>query len=77
MQVTEEQRGVLLHALGLTRQAEAYRNHYAAEPGDETCNALVEAGYMREGREIEGGLVYYHVTEEGRRVAYGLAQYGK
>jgi DNA-binding PadR family transcriptional regulator len=32
---------------------------------------LVAAGLMRRGREIPGGLVYYHVTDAGR-AAVGL-----
>lgn len=62
---------VLKHALGLTRQAKEYRNYYAAEADDVQCNKLIELGYMRIGNEIEGGLVYFAVTEEGRKFVYG------
>ena len=70
--MTDEQMHVLRHSLGLTRTAKEYRNYYAAEPGDEACNALVDAGMMRRGNDIPGGLTYFIVTEEGRKIAYGV-----
>lgn len=62
---------VLKHSLGLTRAASEYRNYYAAEPDDAQCNKLIELGYMHRGIAIPGGLIYFHVTEEGRKRVYG------
>ena len=71
VKVTPEQHHMMRHALGLTRVSKEYRNYYAAEPDDKNCNALVEAGYMQRGNAIPGGLVYFFVTEAGRKVIYG------
>ncbi len=69
--MTSEQREILRHALGLNRgdAVEPYRNYYADEPNAKTCNELVEKGAMIKGREIEGGLIYYHVTNFGKELA--------
>jgi len=73
--MTDEQRHILRHALGLNRGAEAaiegpYRNHFVTGPGSVDyphCEALVEAGLMRKraGDEISGGSPVYHVTPAG------------
>ncbi len=45
-----------------------WRNHYATAPdcdGVSDVESLVALGYMRRGRAIEGGLIYYHVTDAG------------
>ncbi len=58
----------LQHSLGITtsRSGTEYRNYYAAEADDPLCLTLVSKGDMRIGRTIPGGLVYYHVTEQGK-----------
>lgn len=47
-----------------------HRNHYATKPSgrqarDKEINTLEARGFMKRGRDIPGGLVYYHVTPEG------------
>lgn len=68
--LSEAQRHVMLHALGLDREKKSYRNGYAAEPDTpdyETWVGLETAGYAQRGRTIPGGLVPFRVTESGRR----------
>lgn len=70
-EITKEQLGILRHALGYnaeTGTGSEYRNHYAANPDDEPLPELVEMGLIQRGSQIPGGLVYYHVTDAGKRV---------
>jgi hypothetical protein len=69
--VTDEQREILRHALGLNRgdAVEPNRNYYADEPEAKECNTLVDKGAMVKGRIIEGGLQLYHVTNFGKELA--------
>lgn len=49
--MSEKQRALLLHALGLDRSKHAYRNRYAAERGTDAeaeWRSMVEAGWARE-----------------------------
>jgi hypothetical protein len=70
--MTEAQRDILRHSLGLNYGTDLHRNYYATGPGAsdfDDIEALVAAGLMRRGREIpdDTGLRYYHVTEAGKR----------
>jgi hypothetical protein len=69
--MTDEQRDILRHALGLNRGDvyEPTRNYYADEPEARECNALVDKGAMVKGRTMEGGLQLYHVTNFGKELA--------
>jgi hypothetical protein len=69
--MTDEQREILRHALGLTRgdAVEPTRNYYADEPEAKECSALVDKGAMVKGRIMEGGLQLYHVTNFGKELA--------
>ena len=64
---------ILQHSLGLTdpyAKGRMYRNYYAAGPEEPTLDALVEKGLMVRGRTYnEGTGQYYHVTEDGKKVA--------
>lgn len=66
MQITEDDADTLRHSLGIVgRKKQPSRNFYATEPDDPQITRLAEAGLMRRGRNIPGGLVYFHVTEAG------------
>ncbi len=69
--MSPEELHILRHALGLQEDGsrKSYRNYYAAEPDDERLGVLVSNGWMRHGRDVMGGLQYYHVTDEGIRIA--------
>lgn len=69
--MTNEQREVMRHALGLGRGSREYRNHFVTGPGTTDyphCEALVAAGLMkrRDGNPLSGGDPIYSVTEAGR-----------
>ena len=69
--MTNEQRDVMRHALGLGRASREYRNHFVTGPGTTDyphCEALVAAGLMRrrEGNPLSGGDPIYSVTDAGR-----------
>lgn len=77
MSMTEFRRSILLHSLGL-EQAPAglpCRNYFNSdEAGNDfnACMALVEMGFMRQGRTAEGPSIYFHATVEGVQAAVGL-----
>jgi hypothetical protein len=74
---------MLWHSIGMNRSNyrrtlswwlddDNHRNHFAADPqGTDMAdlNALISFGYMKRGRAIPGGLVYYHVTAKGIETA--------
>lgn len=69
--MTNEQREVMRHALGLNRGSREYRNHFVTGPGTTDyphCEALVAAGLMtrRDGNQLSGGDQIYSVTDAGR-----------
>lgn len=68
--LTIEECEAMKHALGgeLRPEADAWRNHYATYSSDDLWTGLESRGLARRSpREIPGGLVYFHVTTEGRR----------
>lgn len=73
---TKEQIHILQHALGITDGHAEYRNYYAVEDGEKDCEALVAAGLMVKSHGVPGydklswSLVYYHVTDAGKKVSY-------
>ena len=69
--MTDEQREIMRHALGLNRGRGDYRNHFVTGLGSTDyadCEALVAAGMMskRAGNALSGGDDIYRVTDAGR-----------
>ena len=74
--MTEKQRDILRHALGLGRERNSYRNHFVTGPGSDDyddCEALVAAGLMskRGGGPLSGGDPVYRVTDAGQDALVG------
>jgi len=75
--ITEAQREILRHALGVGRGRTAgWRNHFCTGPGSEDyddCEALVAAGMMtkRSGGPLSCGDPVYRVTDAGQDVLVG------
>ena len=75
--ITEAQRDILRHALGVGRgRAAGWRNHFVTGPGSTDyadCEALVAAGLMtkRSGGPLSGGDPVYRVTDAGQDVLVG------
>lgn len=69
--MTTEQIHTLQHSLGIDRDKRVpWRNHYCAEDGAPTLEALVALGLMVHGRYINDERDrIYHVTPEGTAVA--------
>lgn len=71
--LTERQRELMRHALGLSQKKESYRNYFAAAPGTDDFHEWVNmqlSGAAMRGRTINqppNELVIFHVTEAGRR----------
>ena len=67
--IDSAQLDIIQHTLGIGPSRTTDRNYFAAESqGDDFDNveALVAIGLMVKGRDIPGGLTYYHATDEGR-----------
>jgi hypothetical protein len=70
--VTERQGAILLHMTGLDRSEDAYRNHYATDPGGAAWGdllALAAAGLVT-GPHADhagafGGLSFFYTTDAG------------
>jgi hypothetical protein len=71
MNMTKEQYEVLRHTLGLNREDEPYRNHYADESDAKIPNELVDKGMMVKGdpHPMCGGLCFYQATNFGKEIA--------
>jgi hypothetical protein len=69
--LTPRERDVMLHALGLTRSQESYRNHFCCD-GDtddgQIWEGLVTQGLATVRRQVPGfgGMNLYHVSTAGR-----------
>lgn len=58
------------HALGrpVDPMLESHRNHFAVDAGSKTAQAFDASPYWRQnGKGPQGGMAFYHVTEEGRQ----------
>jgi len=75
-ELSEEETDILRHTIGLNDRTcfeplswwldnDNHRNHFAADLGNSVIDRLAQKGLMFRGRGIPGGLVYYHVTEDG------------
>lgn len=69
--MTNEQREIMRHTLGLSRGNREYRNYFVTDSGTTDyphCEALVAAGFMtrREGNALSGNSPVFSVTEAGR-----------
>lgn len=74
--VTDRQRDILRHSLGIKEGDTPYRNHFVTGPGSDDyddCCALVEQELMimHRGSEISGGDPIFVVTSAGQAVARG------
>lgn len=67
--LTENQHSILIHALGLHRSEDSYRNCYFDEPDSVDCKILIDKGMMVKGTPIIGGLMTYYITSLGRKIA--------
>lgn len=70
--LTEQQREIMRHALGLNRGTREYRNHFVTGPGSDDyadCETLTDAGLMKKypGHVLTGGDPCYVVTDAGRQ----------
>lgn len=67
--MTQEQRDIIRHSLGLDYEKTPFRNRYLVSDGNPALEAMVEAGWMSRGATTEAatGVLYryYHVTEAG------------
>jgi hypothetical protein len=77
--ISDEQKHILLHSLGLTRGGPAYRNHFVTGPGStdyDDCCALVEAGFMtkRTSSLLPAGDLCFNVTESGKALALSMME---
>lgn len=74
--ITEKQRDILKHTLGVGRGRAGWRNHFVTGPGSDDyadCEALVAAGLMRKrsGGPLSGGDPVYSATEAGEAALVG------
>lgn len=73
MAISDQERDVLRHALGLDRCRVSYRNSYSATPMSDTypvCMGLVAKGLMVRGAFHET-MIHFHVTESGKALVLG------
>lgn len=67
VQMTEREREVVRHALGLDRTRESYRNYYVGAYGSAdllVCLAMVGKGWLAEVSDAHG-LMTFSVTDAG------------
>jgi len=74
--ITDSQREILRHALGVGRGRAGWRNHFVTGPGSTDyadCEALVALGLMkkRSGGPLSGGDPVYSVTDAGESALVG------
>ncbi len=63
--LTNAERKVLRHALGLDNAEHAYRNRYASNGRDETWEGLCACGAANRASHGEGTMWWYWVTQAG------------
>lgn len=76
MTITEKQRDIMRHTLGVGRGGTGWRNHFVTGPGSDDyadCEALVAAGLMtkRSAGPLSGGDPVYRVTDAGQDALVG------
>jgi len=74
MELTDRERDILRHALGLDRCRVAYRNSYSARPKSEhylICMGLVAKGLMERAAGYTETMVHFMVTDSGREAVQG------
>lgn len=67
--LTDDERELIEHSLGLSNAKRPYRTHYAAASGTKPyaiCDALAERELMVRGETLSYGR-FFHVTERGAR----------
>ena len=76
MNLSEEEKHVILHSLGLTLSKRIYRNHFATNEGSvdfPVCEKLVSKGIMTKRPDpFCLGSFVYHCTEDTFKMAQGL-----
>ncbi len=66
MTLTDDHKGIILHALGVSVRGRVYRDHYYTTIGDPRLEGLVSMGLMQRGGIMDNGRnQYYFVTEAG------------
>lgn len=71
--LTDQQRALARHALGIEGRRQSYRNHYVVDAGTdhEAWCAMVEAGLARRrpGNPLTGGMDLFRLTRAGAEAA--------
>lgn len=70
--ITKKHYSILIHALGLDKNTELYRNHYCTSPGCDDykfCERLVELGFMKKYKSPVSDDDCYIVTEKGKGIS--------
>jgi len=74
LELTEQERDILRHALGMDRCRVAYRNNYSATPKSDSypvCMGLVSKGLMERTAGYTETMVHFMVTDAGREAVQG------
>lgn len=71
IEVSDEQKRKMRHALGLDNSKRAYRNRYQTSKDDSDWNELLEKGLAAKGKEGEYGLVWFWLTKDGAEFVLG------
>lgn len=79
--MTEKQRGIFTHSLGLDHSDKSYRNYYDAGGEDPDCKELVVLGFMTKHKnhlnEMSESYIY-SVTQKKQRIkseSFGAKQW--
>lgn len=72
--VTDDERDLLRHALGLDRARVSYRNHYSVSPIADTypiCVRLHAKGLLERSATYASTMILFHVTDAGKALVMG------
>jgi len=72
--LTDEERDLLRHALGLDRARISYRNHYSVSPKAETyplCARLLAKGLLERSATYTATMIQFQVTDAGKALVMG------
>lgn len=72
--LTDEERDLLRHALGLDRTRVSYRNHYSVSPTAATyplCQRLLAKGLLERSASYTETMILFHVTDAGKALVMG------